>query len=217
LWRGGTKTEPAVVLETGHAPIVALALRPGQDVVWAGAADGALWFSVDEGASWQALDAPFRDQQLLGLAFSPEDGTPLVGTFGELHKEATLWRHVDGRWQRWLSRSDTWAGFALAAAGKRGEASWTALGGRLYAHGATGWRQVDHEVGEGNVAVITAATPAGSRYLISASEVLRCDEAGGWRSLPLPEDGAAPVDLCLAPSGILLCLDAAGVVWRMPA
>lgn len=217
LWRGGPRMEPVVVLETGHAPIVALASRRGQDGFWAGAADGALWVSVDEGVSWQALDTPFRDQRLLGVAFSPEDGTPLAGTFGEPHKEVTLWRYVDGRWQRWLSRSDTWAGFALAAAGKRGEESWAALGGRLYAHTAAGWRLIEHAAGEDKVAGITAATAAGIRYLISDSEVLRCDEAGGWRSLPLPEGGAAPVDLCLSPSGILLCLDAAGVVWRLPA
>jgi hypothetical protein len=181
-----------------------------------------LWASDDEGVSWQALDVPFRGQRLLGLAFSPEDGTPLVGTFAEQRKEATLWRHTDGRWQRWLSRTDTWAGLALAAAGARGEESWAALGGKPYAHtsrspisSGTGWQQVDIAGCEGGVAAITDVTPAGSRYLICASQVLCHDESGEWRTLPMPEDGASPVDICLLPSGEVLCLDAAGAVWRL--
>jgi len=227
LWRGAPGAEPERVLESGGTPIVALASPLSAGTVWAGAADGALWTSGDEGASWQALDVPFRDQRLLGLAFSP-DGTPLVGTFAEQRKEATLWRHADGRWQRWLSRSDSWAGLALAAAGAHGEESWAALGGKPYAHTATGWQPVEIAGHEGGIAAITGITSTGSRYLICASEVLCQDPIGEWRTLPLPEEAAAPVDLCIlsrdpgarsdardpGPSGALLCLDAAGTVWR---
>jgi hypothetical protein len=226
VWRGVRGTNSALVLEAVDAPIVALSHSGVSGEVWAGAADGSLWSSGDKGGSWQALDVPFRGRRLLGLAFSPEDGTPLVGTFGGEHKEVTLWRLVDGRWQSWLSRSDTWAGLALAPAGPRGEATWAALGGKLYAHTASGWQEVDmpghawsrpaaSPAREDEVTAITGLTPDGSRYLISGAEMLCCDAAGGWRCLPLPEGGAPPVDLCLPHAAELLCLDAAGVIWRL--
>jgi hypothetical protein len=214
-WQRALGSAPALVLETGDAPIVALASPGGPDTIWAGAADGGLWSSDDAGASWRPLEAPFRGQQLLGLAFSPDDGTPLAGTFAGQGREAVLWRRADGRWQRWLSRSDTWPGLALAAAGVLAEGSWAALGGKPYAHTATGWREIQTPGHEGGVAVITSVTAAGSRYLICDSEVLCCDEDCRWRLIPLPEGSPAPVDLCLLPTGELLCLDAIAGVWRL--
>jgi hypothetical protein len=152
---------------------------------------------------------------LLGLAFSPEDGTPLVGIFAEQDKQTALWRYADGRWQLWLSCSNTWAGLTLAAAGERGERSWAALGGQVYAHTEAGWRRAEIAGHEGDVAGITAVSPTGSRYLIRGSTVLCHDATGKWRSLPLPQRSAAPFDLCLLPSGVLVCLDGAGTVWRL--
>jgi hypothetical protein len=215
VWRGVAGAEPGLVLEAAEAPVVALAPSGGGGVVWAGAADGALWSSDDEGVSWQALAVPFRGQRLLGLAFSPDDGTPLVGTFAGQREGASLWRLLDGRWQLWLSRSDTWAGLALAGAGSRGEASWAALGGKPYAHTTSGWREIELPGHEDKVTSVVGPTLAGSHYLINGEEVLRCDEAGGWRSLPLPEGAAPPLDLCLSPACEVLCLDGAGVIWRL--
>jgi len=103
----------------------------------------------------------------------------------------------------------------LSAAGPRGEASWAALGGKPYAHTASGWQEIDLPGYEDKVAAIAGPTAADCRYLISGEEVLCCDAAGGWRPLPLPEGGAPPVDLCLPHAAELLCLDGAGVVWRL--
>jgi hypothetical protein len=213
--RGGLGTEPTLVLEVAEAPIVALVRSLVRGEVWAGAADGDLWSSKDEGASWQALDVPLRGQRLLDLVFSPEDGTPLVGTFASQPGEVTVWRFVDGRWQRWLSRSESWSSVALAAAGARGAASWAALGGKLHAHTDSGWQEVGIPDYRDEVTCVTGPTGDRSRFLICGLEVLCSDGANGWRSLPLPEDGARPVDLCLLPSSGLLCLDAAGVVWQL--
>jgi hypothetical protein len=224
LWHGQPGTEPALVLEVGEAPIVALAGAPAVGaarsmprVVWAGAADGSLWTSQNGGAAWKPLDVPFRGRRLLGLAFSPHDGTPLVGVFSDQRKEVSLWRYDEERWQCWLSRADSWPGLALSPSGVLAETSWAALGGRAYYHTQGGWEEVEIADHEGGVAAITGTSPGGVRYLVSGGEVLCRDAGGAWQSLPLPSDAAAPIDLCLLPSAVLLCLDAAGIVWRHSA
>jgi hypothetical protein len=215
VWRGVSGAEPGLVLEAEEAPIVALTPSPLGDLVWAGAADGALWTSDDEGVSWQPLEAPFRGQRLMGLWCSPDDGVPLVGTFEGQRLEASLWRFTDGGWQRWLSRSEAWAGVALAAAGPRGEASWAALGGVLYVLTESGWQVIEMPGHDERVSAITGPTPAGTRYLINGQEILCGEGDGNWQSLTLPEGAALPVDLCLSTALELLCLDAAGLIWRL--
>jgi photosystem II stability/assembly factor-like uncharacterized protein len=218
LWRRTGPGEPEQILAGGEVPIVALAPGREADTVWAGQADGGLWASDDGGDTWRAVDSPFQGQRLLGIGLAPEDGTPLVGTHSSQRREVALWRHVDGRWQQWLSRGDTWPGVVLAAAGRRGEETWTALGGKPYMHTPAGWREVQLPGGDEPVVVITKLTAGGARYVIAGSEVLRRDASEAWKSLALPPgSGAIPLDLCLTISGKLLCLDAAGVVWELKA
>jgi hypothetical protein len=222
VWRGQPSTEPVLVLQAGEAPIVALAETPAacgtgtsQRAVWAGTSDASLWSSSDGGLAWQPIEVPFQGQRLLGIAFSSEDGTPLVGLFAEQKGEVSLWRRDGTRWQCWLSRADTWPGLALCAGGRLAEMSWAALGGRAYSHTQNGWQEVEITGSDGGVAAITGLSSRGARYLLRGDQVLCRDQSGDWQSLPLPADAATPVDLCLVPSTALLCLDAAGVVWRL--
>jgi hypothetical protein len=223
VWRGQAAAEPALVLAADEAPIVALAgtgttpVTPGLDVVWAGAADAALWASPDGGLSWQVLDVPFRGQRLLGLALSPQDGTPLVGTYVEQQREVSVWRYAEERWQCWLSRSSAWPGLALYPQGTLAHESWAALGGKAYVHTSSGWQDVEIPAHENRVSAFGGLSSVGEFFLLSGSEVVCRTTAAEWQSLPLPEGSSTPIDLCISSSGVPLCLDAAGAVWRLSA
>jgi photosystem II stability/assembly factor-like uncharacterized protein len=211
LWlRQEEEDQPA--LDTGDAPVVALAADRSAAVIWAADAAGGLASSRDGGGSWQVVAVPWAGQQLLSLAAAPEDGTPLVATHDANSGSITVWRLTDGGWEGWLERPAKWAGAALAPAGTNGEETWAVIAGEVWAHrGSAGWREETLPAEAG--AAVGLAQRGDVHCLIAGRAVLVQDADGEWETLSLPEAAAAPVDVVVRPDDGLLLLDAAGTLW----
>jgi hypothetical protein len=216
LWRNTGDGDPQLVLEADDTPVTAVAVARGLGPAWAGTSDALLWVSTDAGFTWQAVETPFAGQQLTGLALSPDDGTPVVGTYAPDDRSLTLWRLITGHWERWLSRQVEWPALTLAVSGPRGEQTWAAVGGRVWERDTGEWQEAE-VTADGQLVVAVAGGPGsgGPRYVIAGAQVLFQDGEGGWVPRPLPDSAAAPVDVSVTCKANVLCLDAAGVVWQL--
>ncbi len=202
------------VLDTGDAPVVALAGGGQQPVVWAADSVGNAAVSRDGGLTWQAVAVPWVGQQFLTLT-ATEDGTAVVASADAAEGTVTLWRHIVGDWESWLVRPAKWAGAAVAPTGVRGEDCWAVIAGEVWAAGPAGWEQVT--LPEGTEPAVALARRGDTCALITGRAVLRRRAGGVWESHGLPGGAAGPVDLSVLASDAVLCLDAAGTLWRLEA
>jgi len=88
----------------------------------------------------------------------------------------------------------------------RGEASWAALGGKPYAHTASGWQEVDLPDHEDKVAAIAAPRRPIVGILISGEEVRAVTQPAAGD--PSAAGRRAPLWIVPAACSELLCLDA---------
>jgi hypothetical protein len=214
VWRSEGGGDAELVLEVEDAPVTAVVVARGLGPAWAGTADALLWESTDAGLTWQAMVTPFAGQALAGLALSPDDGMPVVGTYAADDRSMTLWRFAAGHWERWLSRQVEWPALALVVGGASGEQTWAAVGGHVWEWKSGEWHEVEITA-DGALVLALAGGLEGPRYVIAGGQLLSQEGEHGWVPRPLPADAAAPVDLAVAPRAGLLCLDAAGVIWQM--
>jgi photosystem II stability/assembly factor-like uncharacterized protein len=218
LWRCREGQDWQPVLTPTGAPLLALATNPTLDSpMWAAAADCQVWRSVDAGLTWQPVAAPDAGQQLLALAITPKDTTPVLCAWRPTPRGGalTLWRLRADKWEQELHRPMPRQPYVRLATGHEGtESIWLSIDTELWHYSAAEWRQVatfDDPIRQ------IAVDPAGQSVYILAGPTIFANNTGeDWTPVALPGEATQLLDLQVLPTGELLALDLSSFLWRTP-
>ena len=203
------------MLDSPDASVAALAVgKSKDDPMWAASIDCKLWRSDDAGVTWQSLDVPFADQQLLALAVAPADSTVLICTLASLKKEITLWRWVENAtWEPWLRRPQTEPYAQVVAGGKQAEQSWLVIDKEVWRISSGEWQNC--KTFDQTVRRVASNLANDLLYVLAGPEIWCTRDGLDWTSLTLPDEAGPLVDLQVVAGDKLLVLDIKGVLWQV--
>ena len=204
---------------------LALAFSPtyaNDCIAWLGSSLGQLWVTVDAGQSWELLETPWHDLPVMALAASPEfatDQTLVVITMNQRHREAQLWRSMDGgqQWSLWLTERFDRSAAQIAPAGKNLDQVALGLGTTYLQSTPSGWQR---SIIAEEIAPITSliAIPGSSERLAATLvDVLFTKDGQHWQGYGQGLERVALADLALTTKfnddQQLLLLTVDGQIW----
>ncbi len=206
--------------------IVALAFDDRQPRrIWAGEADGNIWFSADEGANWAACPSPGGAKSLLTLEASPDGAELLAAVYGDAPSgnEAQIWRarlaETDGKvldWELFFAEKTSWRMARLACGGVSGKQWVIGLGSTLIDHSAEGWQRYDPAATwQAPIQEVTWLVDERKWVVVTAEALLVSADLQNWQTVESVPPGIAALLVPAQDAGDnIFALTIEGNLWR---
>jgi photosystem II stability/assembly factor-like uncharacterized protein len=180
-----------------------------EEFAWAGSASGELWYSRDQGQTWEKVRTPFSGANIVGLGFSKRNRNNrilVVGTAEERQAKVLLWMSTDmgQNWSIWHTLSGLMGGhnpgnLQMAIAGKQGSESILSLNTQIYCPGADGWLTNKITTEENPIQSLVVTPNSGIRIAALTDQVLFNREEDRWEPLGSTIQGQSVIALNISP------------------
>ena len=199
--------------QAGQVAYITMRQEGTSQHIWAASADGTrLLHSIDNGASWQQLPAPFG--VLLVVALQATTDRLLAATYDPRQNQVCFWNSTDGgkTWTRGMEATTNWPLVATCS-----EPAALSVGNILFIEQAAGqWRKVTVGSDSGAIRRVIGTRLAGKRVLLALTTtgIQRSEDLGEtWQQ----ENASLPIERIVdiaADGETLFALLSGGQVWK---
>jgi hypothetical protein len=143
-----------------------------------------------------------------------KEGSPIFATLRQAGQriELVIWRSNGETWQPWFEHGLKHPFARLAATADSSGPTWLAFDRELWVSTGESWQKVRDF--EGQTRQLLTPPAGGLIYVLVDDTIFSSSDNQTWASLPPPPGAVHLIDLQLSPTGALLALDSAGVLWQ---